>query len=379
MTTAKKRILHVQTGDGLSGGIANYISILISTSHYAKYENFVITPSLAPGKNEHFLYPRACCLSFRTSYSLKNIFSFYKELREIIKKNRIDIIHAHALRAGFICSLLRLTLKKPLIYTNHGIRFGQKAGLASKIIFLLLEKFTLNVANEIISIRKTDQKVLIKHFPRFEAKLTCITTQIYDPAPVTRGDVISKNLQCDRLVFLGIGSLIPIKNPHRFVTWISIVQKLGIQYEAYWIGGGPLKDTLENESLAKNLAIKWCGQLPQIDLQNILCTASLLFLTSDHETLPLAALEAYANSVPVISSSFSGVEDFILNNHTGKIIESNSLEHFSAIIQDLFLHRNKLVQLSKNSRAYFKEHFSSPEFMAEQYITVIDQLQIGKD
>ena len=57
------------------------------------------------------------------------------------KKNSVDLIHAHGKGAGLIGRFIKLFVRKPLIYTFHGIHVDC-LGILEKVLYVLYENIT---------------------------------------------------------------------------------------------------------------------------------------------------------------------------------------------------------------------------------------------
>ena len=81
------------------------------------------------------------------------------------KKNSIDIIHAHGKGAGLIARLIKIFLKKPSIYTFHGVHTTCLNRL-KKYLYILYENFTGSLDNEkvFVSLSEKRQAINLKIF-----------------------------------------------------------------------------------------------------------------------------------------------------------------------------------------------------------------------
>jgi len=63
------------------------------------------------------------------------------KIAKFIKKNNIDVIHAHGKGASAISRIVKIFVSKPIIYTFHGIHLSCHS-LISKILYLIYEYST---------------------------------------------------------------------------------------------------------------------------------------------------------------------------------------------------------------------------------------------
>jgi N-acetyl-alpha-D-glucosaminyl L-malate synthase BshA len=121
------------------------------------------------------------------------------------------------------------------------------------------------------------------------------------------------------------------------------------------LGDGPERPAIEADARNSNAcdAIKFLGKQEQ--MEDILPIADLFLLTSEYESFGLAALEAMAAEVPVISTNAGGLPEIIINGNCGYMSEVGDVEDMSKnailILQDKTTHdrfkANALIQAKK--------------------------------
>jgi len=125
------------------------------------------------------------------------------------------------------------------------------------------------------------------------------------------------------------------------------------------IGDGP--DRSECERLSRELGIEkeviFLGK--QEGLAQLLACADLFLLPSQSESFGLAALEAMAVGLPVISTSTGGLPEVISHNHSGFIAEIGDVERMAKYAVDLLTNEKKYNIFSKNARATAVDKFSA--------------------
>ncbi len=121
------------------------------------------------------------------------------------------------------------------------------------------------------------------------------------------------------------------------------------------VGDGPERSGIE--ALCRDLGVssdvRFLGKLDTIE--EALSLADLFFLTSEKESFGLAALEAMACEVPVISSNAGGIPEVNIHGKTGFVSEIGDIDDMVAntiqILQDENLHS----QMKANALARAKE------------------------
>ena len=108
------------------------------------------------------------------------------------------------------------------------------------------------------------------------------------------------------------------------------------------LGDGPERSPIEAAARDSNAsdAIKFLGKQEQ--MEDILPIADLFLLTSEYESFGLAALEAMAAEVPVISTNAGGLPEIIINGNCGYMSNVGDVEDMSKnallILQDKKTH-----------------------------------------
>ncbi|CAN5486685.1 N-acetyl-alpha-D-glucosaminyl L-malate synthase BshA [soil metagenome] len=121
------------------------------------------------------------------------------------------------------------------------------------------------------------------------------------------------------------------------------------------LGDGPERPAIEADARNSNAcdAIKFLGKQEQ--MEDILPIADLFLLTSEYESFGLAALEAMAAEVPVISTNAGGLPEIIIDGNCGYMSNVGDVENMSKnailILQDKTTHdrfkANALIQAKK--------------------------------
>ncbi len=113
------------------------------------------------------------------------------------------------------------------------------------------------------------------------------------------------------------------------------------------IGDGPERDKAEAQSRELNIEgdVRFLGKLEAIE--EVLSVADLFLMPSEKESFGLAALEAMACEVPLISSNAGGLPELNLQGVTGFLSDVGDVEDMS---------RKALFVLDKNNLPTFKQN-----------------------
>ncbi|MDA9160743.1 glycosyltransferase, partial [Flavobacteriaceae bacterium] len=122
------------------------------------------------------------------------------------------------------------------------------------------------------------------------------------------------------------------------------------------VGDGPEKKKAKEFLRKYNLKNKviFLGKTNQVD--EILCSSDLFLLPSEKESFGLAALEAMALKVPVISSNAGGLKDLNINGNSGYTSDVGDIDSMAQnaikILTDNSLEKKYRSQAFENAKKY---------------------------
>jgi N-acetyl-alpha-D-glucosaminyl L-malate synthase BshA len=133
------------------------------------------------------------------------------------------------------------------------------------------------------------------------------------------------------------------------------------------IGDGPKRQ--ETEQLARELGVaddvRFLGK--QQAIEELLAVSDIFLMPSASESFGLAALEAMACEVPIISSDAGGIPEVNLDGHTGYVLNIGDVDGMAEKAIHLLGDQEKLEQFSKN--AYDRAR----EFSLEKILPLYEQ------
>lgn len=150
----------------------------------------------------------------------------------------------------------------------------------------------------------------------------------------------------------------PRKNVDLLLQALSVIVKGGNDVSALLIGGNPdarLSKRLSDLGIADRVEI--CPLLPPPSLRDRLRTLDLYVVPSAQEGLCIAALEAMACGLPVVSTRCGGPEEFVIDEATGRLVGFDAREMADAIIS-IIGDRPRRERLAAGARDLVRTHYS---------------------
>ncbi len=260
---------------------------------------------------------------------------------DVISNNNIDLLHVHyaiphASAAYLAKKILEEKGKKiPVITTLHGTDItlvGRDKTFAPVVAFSINQSDAItavsqNLSDETYKIFDIKKDIEVIHnfvdVNRFHKK----------PFDAFR-KVIAPN---GERILVHASNFRKLKRVQDVVRIFAEVNKK-IPGKLLFVGDGPERPVAEDLCRELNLCdeIRFVGRQEQ--MEEILAVADLFLLTSDYESFGLAALEAMAAGVPVISTNVGGLPEININGVTGFLSDVGDIkgmsEHAIEILQD---------------------------------------------
>lgn len=364
----KNKVLILGTHD--FGGVTVYVSDFVkSLNDY----DFVIPVSKDININsvERF-FPNALLIISKLDYSFLSLRKNFKMLKLILVNNNINIIHAHTLRAGAFAALAKFIYKNSfkLVYTGHGLRYTQKIGCLSKIIFRTIEKYTNSLSDKVIFIRKFDYDLALDLNLVSKEKAVYIRTQLAIKKKTDKVFDIRSNYDIKtKYIFANAASIYNLKNPDLFIDIAKIVLKETKEITFLWFGDGVPRNNLIKRLEFEKLSefVKFVGAVELDLMPKVFNQIDGFLLTSKIETFPLVILEAYAYNVFVVSTNFVGYSEIIENKVTGVVFDMNDPFEAARNILKITFSQSQKINLLNNASEFVNSNFGNNKMFSEQH------------
>jgi L-malate glycosyltransferase len=117
------------------------------------------------------------------------------------------------------------------------------------------------------------------------------------------------------------------------------------------IGDGPERQATEvlARSLCTSMDVRFLGK--QEAVEELLAVADVFLMPSESESFGLAALEAMACEVPVVSSNAGGIPEVNIEGVTGYLLNIGDVDGMAQRTMELLKDENKLAQFKQNAFA----------------------------
>lgn len=299
-------------------------------------------------------------------------------LVHVIQNNELDLLHVHyAIPHASSAYFARQMLKKqgkdiPFITTLHGTDITL---VGKDSTYGCVVTFSINESNAITAVSENLKAETYKSFS-IEKPIHVIPNFV----DAHRFHQTNKDHFKKMLASEGERILVHVSN-FRKVKRVDDVMKIfekvrqRIPAKLLMIGDGPERQHAED--LCRKLGvcndIRFLGKQDQ--MEEILNIADLFILPSQYESFGLAALEAMACGVPVISSNAGGLPEINIHGNTGYLSEVGDVEDMAKNALYILEDDQRLEQFKDNAlaqAAHFSIHRIVPLY-EELYESVLQQ------
>lgn len=335
----KKKVLHIVESFG--SGVFSFLVDLVNGT----YKDFDIT--IAYGVREETLdnfreyFNESIKFikveNFTRSISPKKDLKALKEIKDIIKNEKPDIVHLHSSKAGILGRLAVNGNKIKMFYNPHGFSFLKKDDTKLKrMIYWLIEKITVIWNRKCTIVGCSNGEYL--EAKKLNKNSVCINNgiDINKLKEETKGLVPNK-INYKNIKICTVGRIGYQKNPEMFNKIAEAFPKIDFT----WIGEGDLR----NKLTSKNVNVT--GWKERKEVLQILNNNDIFILTSLWEGLPISLLEAmYMKKICIVSNCI-GNRDVIINGKNGYI--ADDIEDFVKYVQEILDKKVDIQTLAINA------------------------------
>ena len=344
---------------GGSGVVATELGIELSKKgheiHFITYSQPVRLDALSSNLHYHEVNVPDYPLFKYEPYEL----ALSSKLYDVISKYEIDVLHVHyAIPHAYAAYMAKKILNEngyeiPIVTTLHGTDITL---VGNHPFYKPAVTFSINKSDIVTCVSKSLMEDT-RQFFGIEREIKVIPNFIDIDKYSALHNTCEKNViaQGDEKIIVHISNFRPLK---RIIDVIKIFEKINskINSKLIMVGDGPekkkAKDYLRKNNL-KNRVI-FVGKTNEVD--QILCSSDLFLLPSEKESFGLAALEAMALKVPVVSTNTGGLPELNINGNSGYTSDIGDIDSMASnaikILSDKSLKKKYRSQAFENAKKY---------------------------
>jgi glycosyltransferase involved in cell wall biosynthesis len=347
------------------GGTARYITRLVEELPKNRIKAFVATGYVQGSEQED---PSAKKLNViripslgRQINPIKDHFA-HKQLIEVIREVKPDILHTHTFKAGFIGRTKIREVSKvagkqvKFVHTFHGHLFDDPefSGPKSFIISSLERRFAKRT-DALVTVGSRVGKELLERKIGQPGQFTNIPPGV-DPLKIPKAKPRKK-------ITIGwIARVTGVKNPLRALE----IAKRFPNAEFLLAGGGDLLEQTKAQAPRNTKVLGWT------DAPKLFAASDIILSTSENEGMPIALIEAQLASKPVVATNVGGVAEVVINKKTG-FVTGKGTEELAKALQKLITSKALRTTQGRAAKAHATKAFSV-EKMIQTHVSLYKKL-----
>jgi len=301
--------------------------------------------------------------------------SLASKLVDVIKYENLDVLHVHyAIPHAAVAYMAKQVLK------SHGIKIPVVTTLHGTDITLVGADKTFGPVVE-FSINNSDGTTAVSKMLKDETENIFNINEpievIYNFIDFDRFRKVDKNhfrmaLAPDgERVLIHVSNFRKVKRVDDVIKVFNIVQKK-FPAKLLLVGDGPERNVCE--ALCRELGVcqdvRFLGK--QDAVEELLAIADVFIIPSQNESFGLAALEAMACEVPVVSSNIGGLPEVNIEGHTGFLCDVGDIETMAEKVIHILEDENRHKEFRKNALEHARKF--DIQYILPQYVKYYEQV-----
>ena len=277
----------------------------------------------------------------------------------VVKQYSIDVLHVHyAIPHAYAAYMAKKMLKEqsiniPIVTTLHGTDITLVGNHPS---YKTAVTFSINKSDIVTCVSKSLKEDTINQF-EIKKEIKVIPNFIDINKYIIQQDlcVVENPIPSDKFIVSHVSNFRPVKNVSNVIKVFYNIHK-EIDCKLLMIGEGPEKTKAEKmcHDLGISHRVEFLGNTNQVEKN--LCHSDLFLLPSSTESFGLAALEAMASKVAVISSNVGGLSEINIDGKTGYVCDFNDIDSMTTKAISILNDMKTLELFKKNAFNKAKEY-----------------------
>lgn len=301
------------------------------------------------------------CLKFRVGNPL-TYYNTFLQLKDIIKRNKIDIIHAQQRTAGYFSLALNKHLDIPFVLTLHDIWHRAP-----------LKKMHGKLFTNVIAVSEFIRRHFVGAFAARAEDVVTIHNGV-DESRFNTDELLHQkgmSFRCEmgisstNKVITLIGRVIKSKGHYDLIEAVEKISGRVQNFIVLIVGAGPdelqLKQLVSQRDLDK--IVVFGGY--RSDIPAILAATDIVVLPSYREALGLSIIEAMFAKKPVIATKVGGIPELVSHGKTGILIEPGDVSGLANGMLELLSDGEKAVDFGERGYNKAKKDFSLTNMVTE--------------
>lgn len=255
------------------------------------------------------------------------------KLVDMVRLHKIDLLHVHYAiphaYAGYMAKkmLAEYGIYIPMVTTLHGTDITL---VGNHPFYKPAVTFSINKSDIVTSVSQSLKDDTLRLFD-IKNEIYVVPNFIDIPKKIQAVSNCQRGLMAEEneRIITHVSNLRSVKRVLDVIEIFDRIQK-EIPSKLIMVGDGPERQACEDLCVAKGIEnkVKFLGNSNEVD--KVLCFTDLFILPSEKESFGLAALEAMACGVPVISTNVGGLPEVNVHGKSGFLSDIGNVNEMAA-------------------------------------------------
>ncbi len=323
-------LLHLITRLSLGGSARN----TIDSAAAAVREGYDTILATGPSGDEidvtHLADESGCRLeiirSLRREIAPLNDLRALVAIVQLIRRERVAIVHTHTSKAGFIGRLAARVANVPVvIHTPHGHIFYGYYGATRTSFFIALERWAATFSDALVALTEEGMR---EHLDRrigsrdqYRVIPSGVDTEGFrNRAPARDAARSELGWSTEERIVVGVGRLVPVKGFDVAVRALAPLRAAFPETRLVLVGDGPERSRLEQLAAASDNLSRVTITGAAGDVAPFLAASDVVIAPSRNEGMGRVLVEAMALGKPVVASRVGGVASVVSDGRSGVLV-----------------------------------------------------------
>jgi glycosyltransferase involved in cell wall biosynthesis len=303
------------------------------------------------------------CLHKGEGNDLRTAWRLAREAR----RRGVEVLHSHSWGVFLETVLAAWLSGVAVVHTAHGPYLEHADDLRGRL------KARFRRALERIAARRVDVIACvsssIRDFVNQEMRLPVAATVVHNGIPDRQPEPPRTHNGTRRLI--SVGRLAPIKNYDALLRAFAELTRRLPRSRLTLVGDGPERQHLER--LAERLCVASSVEFKGFsdDVPGLLAANDLFVLSSLHEGISVAILEAMRAGLPVVATRVGGVPETVIDGVTGRLVEPDDATAMADVMARMLDCTANMQAMGAAGRAVQQRRFSLAR-MCERYTNLYE-------
>jgi sugar transferase (PEP-CTERM/EpsH1 system associated) len=312
-------------------------------------------------------------LDMRGKWDLRAPYRLFRLLR----RENIQILHAHLFHANLLAATLGKLARIPIIITTrHSVEIGGPGREWLNRLVKPLHDVAVMVSRQVHKTERHRSGVKADKIVEIPGGVHVDTFAQVDRKSIER---LRHKWDLGTKVAI-VGTVGRFAEPKGYSYLLEAMVELRNQnanIRALLVGDGPLRPAMEEKAEALGLSDTVVFTGIRRDVPEILALLDVFVLPSLWEGLPIALLEAMAAGLPVVATRVGGVPEVVVDGATGLLVPPRAPEALSKAILKLLQDPDLRQKMGQAGQERVREYFSV-ERMVEETEALYERLLAEK-